>query len=107
VPCALCFSFHVTKLPEPANRLPELRPSKHDRYTQSKRSGIELLLIRLHVHATLELGAGSPYLEADFTVGDARMKLSEALHAGVLHGVLQASSKVREELLHRSKTINS
>lgn len=63
---------------------------------------IELLLIRLHVHVALQLSAGSAKLKSQHTVGSRLLKLLQAFHAAVLHGVLQASSKVGNELGDRS-----
>jgi hypothetical protein len=60
--------------------------------------GVELLLIRLHVDATLKLSAGSPNLEADSAIEDFGMEVLEALNTTVLQRVLDTSSKVRHEL---------
>ena len=60
---------------------------------------IELLLIGLHVHATLQLGAGGADLESHGTVRDALVKLLEAGHTAVLHGVLQTRSQIRDEFV--------
>lgn len=59
----------------------------------------ELLLVRLHVDVALKLSAGSADLEAESTSIGAGVKLLEALHAAVLHGVLEAGSKVGDELV--------
>lgn len=59
----------------------------------------ELLLVRLHVDVALELGAGSADLEAESASLSAGVKLLEALHAAVLHGVLETGSEVGDELV--------
>lgn len=65
-------------------------------------SSIELLFVRLHVDATLQLGAGSADLEAHNAIGDGLMELLQALNTGILHGMLQSSRKVRHKLTDRT-----
>jgi hypothetical protein len=66
------------------------------------RLSVELLLVGLHVHVTLQLGAGGTDLEAELAVGGALVQLGQALHAAVLHRVLETSGEVRNELVDRS-----
>lgn len=65
-------------------------------------SSIQLLLIRLHVNAAFQLGARSPNLKPESAILDTRVKLLEALNAGILHRVFQTSSKVRHKLVDGS-----
>lgn len=62
------------------------------------RLGVKLLLVRLHVDATLQLSAGSADLEANNALLNRLVQLLEAADTSVLHGVLQASSQVWHEL---------
>jgi hypothetical protein len=60
-------------------------------------SSKQLLLIRLHVHVALNLGARSPQLEADSAVLHALVELREAADAGILHRVLKPRGEVGDE----------
>ena len=73
-----------------------------DKKKKKIRSSIKLLLVRLHVHVTLQLGARRPQLETELAVRSAPVQLVEALHAAVLHRVLETGSEVRNELVNRS-----
>lgn len=68
------------------------------------RSSVKLLLVCLHVHVTLQLGARRSELEAELTAGRALVQLVEALHAAVLHRVLEARGQVGNELGDRTAT---
>lgn len=71
------------------------------------RLSVKLLLVRLHVHVALQLSARRAELEAQLAVGSALVKLGKALHAAVLHRVLETSSEVGNELGDRSvKTVS-
>src|SRR5690349_15325761 len=63
---------------------------------------VELLLVRLHVDATLQLGAGCADLKPHGAVGDTLVELLETGHTAILHGVLETRSKVRDELVDGS-----
>lgn len=62
----------------------------------------ELLLITLHVNVTFELGTSSADLEAKSAVGSTGVQLLQTAHTAVLHGVFEASSKVRDKLVDGS-----
>lgn len=66
---------------------------------KSLQSCVELLLVRLHVDVTLKLSAGSAQLKAQSASLSALVKFSKAAHTAVLHGVLEASSQVGDELV--------
>lgn len=74
-------------------------------YAQKSKQGlsVELLLVRLHVDATLELRAGSADLETDLPVLHVLVEFNQALDAGVLHRVLQTGGQVRHKLANRTK----
>ena len=67
-------------------------------HTQPCQLSVELLLVRLHVHATLQLRAGGADLESYGAVGDTFVELLQTGHTAVLHRMLETGSKVRNKL---------
>lgn len=63
----------------------------------------KLLLVGLHVDVALGLGARGSELEADEAGGDTLMEFLERLDTTVLHGVLETSGEVGDELPNRSR----
>jgi hypothetical protein len=63
---------------------------------------VKLLLIRLHVDVALQLSTGCAELESELTNLSTVVHTRQAGHATVLKRVLEAGSKVRNELLDRS-----
>lgn len=70
-------------------------------------SSVELLLVRFHVDATLQLSAGGTDFKSYSAVGNRLVELLQALDASVLHGVLQAGGKIRHKLADRTAGIVS
>lgn len=59
---------------------------------------VKLLLVRLHVNTTLNLGRSRAELEASLASSDGAVEVAEGLGSHILEGVLETSSQVWNEL---------